>query len=97
MNIFSYFGQGLVKNQCGITIKQPIQEDYGVWRCSIGFRIDHNTTKNFDRILTLHKPGDFYLFKNYLINNQRYKFKSFIQFFFTISLKISYSIEIFDN
>lgn len=57
--IFSYYGQGLKKNECGITINQPTQQDYGAWRCSIGV-ITHDSKKNFNRVLMLNKPGNFY-------------------------------------
>lgn len=33
---FSYYGEGFVHKQCGITIERPSAEDFSTWRCSVG-------------------------------------------------------------
>ncbi|KAL0839668.1 hypothetical protein ABMA28_016329 [Loxostege sticticalis] len=34
--VHSYYGNGFVAKQCGMTIENPTSEDYGTWRCSVG-------------------------------------------------------------
>ncbi|CAH4033240.1 unnamed protein product [Pieris brassicae] len=32
----SYYGKGFLRKECGITIQNPIADDYGSWRCTLG-------------------------------------------------------------
>ncbi|XP_022114086.2 uncharacterized protein LOC110992528 [Pieris rapae] len=32
----SYYGKGFLRKECGITIQNPIEDDYGSWRCTLG-------------------------------------------------------------
>ncbi|XP_034825242.1 uncharacterized protein [Maniola hyperantus] len=40
---YSYYGDGFVHKQCGITIEKPSAIDYSTWRCSVGVgvRVDN--------------------------------------------------------
>ncbi|RVE45078.1 hypothetical protein evm_010266 [Chilo suppressalis] len=40
----SYYGDGFVHKQCGLTIEKPTDQDFGTWRCSVGSQLrDGNT------------------------------------------------------
>ncbi|CAF4942936.1 unnamed protein product [Pieris macdunnoughi] len=32
----SYYGKGFLRRECGITIQNPIADDFGSWRCTLG-------------------------------------------------------------
>ncbi|XP_052738151.1 uncharacterized protein LOC112051475 [Bicyclus anynana] len=36
---YSYYGDGFLLKQCGITIEKPSSKDYSTWRCSVGVHI----------------------------------------------------------
>lgn len=53
---FQYFGQGLAKGQCGVTIQQVKSTNHGLVQCSLGTAGDEMTGSTFLTVARKFNP-----------------------------------------